>query len=213
MDTALTPELLLKAYCAGIFPMADSRETEEIFWVDPKKRGVFPLEGFHISRSLRKRILSDPWDIRVDTDFEGVVAACAEREETWINHTLFDLYAALHDAGFAHALEVWEGRELVGGVYGVTIGGAFFGESMFSKRTDASKVALAYVVDRLKAAGFRLFDTQFISDHLASLGAVEISRSTYHAQLEAALQVPASWRDAGPVPDPQSLMQRSTQTS
>ncbi|MGV8954988.1 MAG: leucyl/phenylalanyl-tRNA--protein transferase [Cypionkella sp.] len=187
----ITPELLLHAYATGVFPMAESRTSSEIHWIEPRKRGVFPLDGFHISRSLSRHIEQSHWIIRTDTDFSGVVAACADREETWINPEITELYLALHHAGFAHSLEVWDAETLVGGVYGVTLGAAFFGESMFSRRTNASKTALAYLVHRLKAGGFRLFDTQFLTPHLASLGATEISRAEYQAQLRAALEQPA----------------------
>ena len=208
----LTPTLLLRAYASGIFPMAETRETDEVFWVDPKRRGVIPLDGLHLSRSLRRRIAKEPFRITVDRDFEGVLEGCADRPETWINATIYRLCVTLHRAGFAHSLEVWEGESLVGGVYGVALGGAFFGESMFSRRTDASKIALAYLVDRLRQGGFTLFDTQFVTPHLKRLGAVEISRADYHAALEAALDVDASF--VGPaVPSAQDLLQRSTQTS
>ncbi|SDI21712.1 leucyl/phenylalanyl-tRNA--protein transferase [Aliiruegeria lutimaris] len=209
----ITPQLLLRAYAAGIFPMAERRESEELFWVDPQERGVFPLGGFHISRSLRRRIRQAPFQIAVNRDFEGVLAGCADRPETWINEKIFALYIQLHRAGFAHSLETWEGDTLVGGVYGVTLGGAFFGESMFSRRRDASKIALVYLMDRLIEGGFRLFDTQFLTDHLASLGAVEITRAEYHARLKEALQVRADFLSPGQPPDAQLLLQRSSQTS
>ena len=213
MDAVLTPELLLRAYCQGVFPMAESRDASDIFWVDPKKRGVLPLDGFHISRSLRRRIRTSGWQITINTAFEDVVEGCADREDTWINDTIFDLYMSLHAAGFAHALEVWEDGILVGGVYGVAINGGFFGESMFSRRTDASKLALAYLVDHLRRGGFVLFDTQFLTDHLRSLGAVEIPRETYHQRLETALSAHASFADTVVEQDAQALLQRSTQTS
>ena len=209
----ITPQLLLRAYASGIFPMAETRDSTEVFWVDPKERGILPLDGFHISRSLRRRIRQAPFRITVDRDFNGVVAGCADRPETWINDTIFELYRQLHYAGFAHSLEVWEDDTLAGGVYGVTLGGAFFGESMFSRRTDASKIALAYLVDRLRRGGFRLFDTQFITDHLASLGAIEISRAEYRQRLHDALRVGADFVRPGPPPSPHSLLQRSSQTS
>ena len=213
MDLALTPTLMLRAYASGIFPMAETRETEEIFWVDPKRRGILPLDGFHISRSLRRRIARAPFRPSVDEDFEGVLRGCAARPETWINDTIHHLYMTLHRTGFAHSLEVWEGRELVGGVYGVALGGAFFGESMFSLRPDASKIALAYLVDRLRLAGFVLFDTQFVTPHLLRLGAVEISRADYRARLAEAVDIKADFDAPGPLPDPLGLLQRSTQTS
>ncbi len=209
----LTPEMLLRAYACGIFPMAESARQQEVFWVDPKRRGVFPLDGFRLSRSLRRRIRTCGWRVTVDEDFEGVVAGCADREETWISRPIFDAYRALHVAGFAHSLELWEGDELVGGVYGVTLGAAFFGESMFSRRTDASKVALAYLIDRLRLGGFTLFDTQFLTPHLASLGAVEISRGEYHRRLDRALACEADFNRPGPLPQPPEMLQRMTQTS
>ena len=211
--TQVTPHLLLQAYASGIFPMAETRESAEVFWVDPKARGIIPIGGFHMSRSLRRRIRQAPFGITVNSDFAGVVRGCAEREETWINPTIFDLYGQLHRAGFAHSLEVRESGALVGGVYGVALGAAFFGESMFSRRRDASKIALAYLMDRLRAAGFRLFDTQFLTDHLASLGGIEISRADYRLRLREALAQSADFVAAGASPDPQVLLQRSSQTS
>ncbi len=211
--TQVTPHLLLQAYASGIFPMAETRESAEVFWVDPKARGIIPIGGFHMSRSLRRRIRQAPFGITVNSDFAGVVRGCAEREETWINPTIFDLYGQLHRAGFAHSLEVREGGALVGGVYGVALGAAFFGESMFSRRRDASKIALAYLMDRLRAAGFRLFDTQFLTDHLASLGGIEISRADYRLRLREALAQSADFVAARAIPDPQVLLQRSSQTS
>lgn len=213
MDDPLTPEMLLRAYSIGVFPMAEDRDSTDIFWVDPRRRGILPLDGFHISRSLRRRIKQRPFDIRIDTDFDGVVAGCADRPETWINGQITDLYSALHRMGFAHSLEVWDGADLVGGVYGVALGGAFFGESMFSRRTDASKIALAYLVDRLVLAGFTVFDTQFVTDHLKSLGGREISRAQYHRMLGAALQRSADFAEPDAAPPPQDLLQRNTQRS
>lgn len=191
--SVLTPELLLRAYAMGVFPMAESRDDPRIHWVDPRKRGVFPLDNFHISRSLKRRMADRNYTIRTNSDFAATVAACADRPETWINAEIFALYLALHHQGFAHSLEVWADGSLIGGVYGVTIGRAFFGESMFSRRTDASKIALAHLVGLLNTAGFTLFDTQFLTPHLASLGAIEISRAAYHRRLEDALQGQASY--------------------
>ena len=168
-DPELTPQLMLQAYAAGIFPMSESRDDPQVFWVDPNKRGVIPLDGFHISKSLRKQILTSPYEPRFNTDFSGVVAGCADREETWINDTIFAVYGALHTLKHAHSQEVYLNDQLVGGVYGVTIGSAFFGESMFSRAPNASKLALAYLVDRLRQTGFTLFDTQFLTPHLASM--------------------------------------------
>jgi len=221
---AITPEILLRAYAAGIFPMAEGRDDPAIHWVDPRRRGIIPLDGFHISRSLRRTILRSGWRVTADTAFAATVEGCAEREETWINDTIFALYVALHRAGHAHSVEVWEGDLLVGGVYGVTLGTAFFGESMFSRRTDASKVALAWAVHRLRAGGFTLFDTQFLTPHLRSLGGVEIARHEYHRRLAAALQGRADFAPAGYSPSPSGVAgsacgagsgvtQRSTQTS
>jgi leucyl/phenylalanyl-tRNA--protein transferase len=213
MTQPVTPEILLSAYAAGVFPMAESSTSNEMHWVDPQWRGVFDLDKFHISRSLSQRIARCNYSVRTNTDFAATVAACADRDETWINAEIFALYQALHKAGFAHSLEVWDGLELVGGVYGVTLGAAFFGESMFSRRTDASKIALAWLVHRLRAGGFTLFDTQFITPHLASLGAIEISRNDYHARLTLALQQTACFAPAGYQPTAQLVRQRSTQTS
>ena len=209
----LTADMLLRAYALGVFPMAESREDPEVFWVDPRWRGIFPLDDFHISRSLARHIRRGGFEVSVNRDFDGTLRGCADRPETWINDTIFRLYTTLHARGFAHSLEVWEDGALVGGVYGVTLGAAFFGESMFSRRPNASKVALAYLVDRLRLGGFQLFDTQFITAHLRSLGAVEIPRAEYRRRLAEALARPADFiRPALPA-DPQELLQRSTQMS
>ncbi len=209
----LTPELVLAAYAQGIFPMAENRDARDIFWVDPRRRGILPLDRFHASRSLRRRIRHGEVSITFDRDFAGVVAGCADREETWINDEIAALYRALHQRGDAHSIEVWRDGALVGGVYGVTIGAAFFGESMFSRQTDASKVALAYLVDRLKGQGFVLFDTQFLTSHLASLGAIEIGRRDYHYRLARALRQTARFDANLPVPAPDQVIQRITQMS
>jgi leucyl/phenylalanyl-tRNA--protein transferase len=184
---SVTPDLLLRAYRSGIFPMAERRNDPEIFWVDPRRRGVLPIDGFHLSRSLAKRLRRDDYRVTLNADFAGVIDGCADREETWINAEIRDLYLTLHAQGHAHALEVWMEDTLVGGVYGVTVGSAFCGESMFSRRTDASKIALAWSVAHLRRTGFTLFDTQFLTPHLASLGAVEITRQDYRARLNEAL--------------------------
>ncbi len=189
----LTPELLLAAYAQGVFPMAESRDDPEVFWVDPRRRGIFPLEGFRVSRSLARTLRRDPFRVTFDADFVGVVQGCADRDETWISEPIAALYAELHRMGHAHSVEVWEDERLVGGVYGVVLGAAFFGESMFSRRTDASKVALAHLVERLRAGRFALFDTQFLTPHLASLGAIEISRLEYRHRLAKALRQEARW--------------------
>ncbi len=192
-DPPITPELLLHAYAQGVFPMSNGGADDAVFWVDPLERGVIPLDRFHVSRSTRRTMRRAKYDIRINSDFSGVLRACADREETWINAEIFNLYKMLHHLGFAHSLEVFDGKDLVGGVYGVVLGAAFFGESMFSLRKDTSKIALAHLVERLNAGGFVLFDTQFITDHLASLGAIEISRDAYHAQLDLALRTPADF--------------------
>ncbi|UWQ77682.1 leucyl/phenylalanyl-tRNA--protein transferase [Leisingera sp. S132] len=209
---SLTADLLLHAYSAGVFPMAEHRDDPEVFWVDPKRRGILPLDGFRISRSLAKRIRNGGFEVTVNCDFAGVVDGCADRAETWINGEIRDRYLELHLMGNAHSLEVWHQGMLAGGTYGVSLGGAFFGESMFSRRRDASKVALAYLTDRLVQAGFTLCDTQFLTPHLASLGGVEVTRARYRALLREALDKDAEFMRPA-VPDAQLLLQRMTQTS
>lgn len=193
--------------------MAEHRDDPDVFWVDPKLRGILPLDGFHVSRSLARRMRRGGFQVTLNRDFAGVVTACADRDVTWINDTIFDLYLQLHDNGFAHSLELWDGPRLIGGVYGVTLGAAFFGESMFSRATDASKIALAYLVDHLRATGFTLFDTQFITPHLATLGAVEIPRASYHKKLTKALNSKADFLAKTEVPPVQEVLQRMTQMS
>ena len=183
----LDPRLLLQGYATGIFPMADSRDAEDLFWVEPRNRAIIPLDKFHVSRSLGRTLRSGRFAVTRDRDFAGVIAACADRPETWINADLERAMVALHGSGHAHSIEVWNAGKLVGGLYGVKLGRAFFGESMFSRMTDASKVALAWLVARLKAGNFTLLDCQFMTDHLASLGAVSIPREAYVALLAAAL--------------------------
>ncbi len=209
----ITPTLLLQAYASGVFPMAETAEDDEIFWVDPQRRGVMPLDGLHVSRRLARSFLKDAFEIRVDHDFATVIAACAERPETWINGRIARLYLDLHRLGHAHSVEIWQDGELAGGLYGVALGAAFFGESMFSRRRDASKLALIALVARLNAGGFRLLDTQFVTDHLMRLGAVEISRAAYHRQLEAAVTRPARFRALPADASRQDLLQLTTQTS
>lgn len=191
----LTPQLLLRAYAAGIFPMAESREDPEVFWVDPKERGVLPLDAFHVPRSLKKVVRRKPFVVRCDTVFAQVIHACAEqssdRHESWINDQIVEAYVALHELGFAHSVECWDGHDLVGGLYGVSIGGAFCGESMFSRRTNASKVALVHLVALLRLGGYVLLDTQFVTDHLRQFGAVEIPARDYLQRLDAALRIEA----------------------
>ncbi|MGR3493098.1 MAG: leucyl/phenylalanyl-tRNA--protein transferase [Shimia sp.] len=206
-------ETLLRAYMAGIFPMAEDRDARELFWVDPERRGVIPLGALHISRSLRRDMRRTPHDVRRNTAFGQVVSLCAAREETWINADLKRLYLTLHHRGFAHSIEVWEGGMLAGGVFGVAIGGAFFGESMFSDRPSGSKMALVYLVDLLRRAGFTLFDTQFITAHLASMGAIEIPRYQYRADLSNALRREADFTGTPLTPSLQDVLQRNTHTS
>jgi len=212
----LSPELLLRAYAAGLFPMAESAEDPDLFWIDPDPRGVLPLDRFHLPRWLRRTLRSGQYEIRVDTAFEAVMRGCAEptemRPKTWINDEILRLYGALHDQGYAHSVEAWREGELAGGLYGVALRGVFFGESMFSRTTDASKVALVHLVARLVRGGFRLLDTQFVTDHLRRFGAVEIPRADYHRQLERALAVDAYFA-GGLTDDPVAVLQSSTVTS
>jgi leucyl/phenylalanyl-tRNA--protein transferase len=194
LTTRLDPEILLRAYASGIFPMADSAGSAEVFWVEPRRRGVLPLEDFHLARSLAKTLKSERFILTVDRAFDAVLAGCAEpvpgRTETWINPLIADAYRALHQRGQAHSIEAWaEDGSLAGGLYGVRLGGAFFGESMFTRVRDASKAALAALVARLRIGGFTLLDTQFLTDHLASFGGRELTVRAYRAQLGAALTV------------------------
>jgi len=212
----LTPEVVLTAYAQGLFPMAESAEDPALFWVDPRRRGIFPLDGVHVSRSLRKRFRQDAFEVRVDADFTGVMRACAEptsaRPATWINEEILRLYGELHALGYAHSVETWIEDRLVGGLYGVALGGAFFGESMFHRVTDASKVALVHLVARLRRGGFTLLDTQFITPHLMTLGAIEISRAEYRRRLATAIETSAKFYrdlDAAGV----ALLQSITHTS
>lgn len=209
----ITPTLLLRAYAAGVFPMADAAASDEIFWVDPRSRGVLPLDKLHVSRSMRRTVRRGGFKVRVNYAFRQTVAACAAREETWINDEIADLYLTLHKLGYAHSVEVWSGGKMTGGLYGVALGGAFFGESMFSIAPNASKLALIWLVARLRAGGFRLLDTQFKTDHLGTLGAVEISRASYHKELEAALSVQAKFLAMDADLPADQVLQLSTQTS
>jgi leucyl/phenylalanyl-tRNA--protein transferase len=192
-NSPLTPEILLNGYASGVFPMADSADDDQVYWVQPKIRGVMPLDGFHTSRSLKRAISKRDYTVSFDTQFEDVVRACADREETWINSTIFDLYCQLFQMGFAHSIEINHEGKLIGGVYGVTLGAAFFGESMFSRATNGSKIALALLVDHLNAKGFKLFDTQFQNDHIKTLGCIEMPQADYLKLLENALQHQATF--------------------
>ena len=189
---AITPEIMLRAYAAGMYPMAESADDPDIFWVQPRLRGIIPLDRFHVSKSLAKRIRQHPYDIRNNTAFDRVMELCAEstddRPTTWINPLILSLYKDLHRMGYTHSVEAWEGEELVGGLYGVSLGSAFFGESMFSRRTDASKICLVHLVQRLKARGFTLLDTQFTTDHLKTFGAIDVPRKDYEKLLDKAMQ-------------------------
>lgn len=195
-------EELVACYRRGVFPMADAREDERVFLIDPQRRGVIPLEAFHVSRRLARTVRADRFQVTIDQDFHAVLDACAEataeRAETWINHPIQRMYEGLHRSGRAHSVECRIDGELVGGLYGVSLGGAFFGESMFSRRRDASKVALVHLVARLIAGGYRLLDTQFLTEHLTQFGAIEIPRPAYRRRLDEALAVEADfYRFAG----------------
>ena len=190
----ISPELLLRAYSIGLFPMAESADDPEIYWVEPELRGVIPLDKFHVSKSLAKAVRRRPFEIRFNTAFTKVMEKCAEpidnRPTTWINETILDLYNALHCMGHAHSVEAWQGEVLVGGLYGVSLGAAFFGESMFSRRTDASKICLVYLVERLKARQFQLLDTQFTTEHLKTFGAIDLPKGQYEILLADAISRP-----------------------
>ena len=211
----LTAPRLLEAYRSGIFPWYS--DSSPILWWAPDPRFVITPDSFRMGRTLRKEVRALDFHWTFNTQFEGVMKACAVQERpgqdgTWITEEMLEAYVHLHEMGYAHSVEVWDGKEMVGGLYGVSISGAFFGESMFSRRTDASKIALAYLVDRLRQAGFQLFDTQFLTEHLASLGAVEIPRGSYHERLDEAIALHADF-GGPPVPTAQDVIQRNTQTS
>jgi leucyl/phenylalanyl-tRNA--protein transferase len=193
----ITPEVLLKAYACGIFPMAESAEDPALYWIEPERRGVMPLDAFHIPARLARTVRSSRLSIVCDRNFQGVIDGCAEprpgRSRTWINARIRKLYSALFEQGHCHTVEAYDGDALVGGLYGVSLGGAFFGESMFHRVRDASKVALVHLVARLKAGGYQLLDAQFVTDHLATFGATDVSRRQYHGLLESAITVPANF--------------------
>ncbi|WP_092496924.1 leucyl/phenylalanyl-tRNA--protein transferase [Faunimonas pinastri] len=193
----ITPELVLRAYAYGIFPMAESADDPTLFWVEPKLRGVIPLDTFHVPRRLARTVRAGPFEVRFDTDFEGVISGCAaarpDADETWINPAIRELYGALFRSGHVHTVETWREGRLVGGLYGVHLGSAFFGESMFSFERDASKFALVKLVERLKAHGFTLLDTQFVTEHLSQFGAIEIPRAEYKRRLQKALTIESTF--------------------
>ncbi|HTC18553.1 MAG TPA: leucyl/phenylalanyl-tRNA--protein transferase [Stellaceae bacterium] len=214
----LTPDILLRAYAAGIFPMAESAEDPELFWVDPERRGVLPLDKFHLPRRLARTLRRETFAFKIDGDFEGVIRGCAEaapdRPQTWINREIVALYSELHRNGHAHSVEAWRQGRLAGGLYGVALGGAFFGESMFSRETDASKAALAVLVALLRSGGYKLLDVQFVTEHLRRFGAIEIPRARYHRILGEAIKAPAYFPDAPPGgADVAGILQSSTLTS
>jgi leucyl/phenylalanyl-tRNA--protein transferase len=216
----LTPDLLLQAYAVGLFPMGERHDDPTLYWVDPDIRAILPLDGFHIPRRLRRTVRAEPFELRCDTAFAEVMQACAQstdkRRETWINEPILKLYQALFQRGQAHSVECWKDGALVGGLYGVSLGGAFFGESMFSRATDASKVALVHLVARLRAGGYRLLDCQFMTEHLRQFGTIEIPREDYRRRLARALKVEAAFqRDlaGGGGGALASVLQPTTQTS
>lgn len=195
---AITPEIMLRAYAAGIFPMAESADDPSLFWVEPELRGIIPLDRFHLSARLARTVRTDRFEVRIDTAFDAVIAACAEaqpgRTETWINPRIREIFGALFSLGYVHTVECWRAGQLVGGLYGLSLGGAFFGESMFHRETDASKVALVHLVARLKRGGYRLLDTQFQTGHLAQFGTIEVPRDGYRQLLDEALPHQGDWQ-------------------
>lgn len=215
--SGLSPEILLRAYAVGLFPMAEKRDDSTLYWIDPEKRGILPLDRFHIPRRLRRTLRSAPFDIRCDTAFAEIIAACAtpadDRRETWINDEIIRLYTDLFELGRAHSVEAWHGDTLVGGLYGVTLGGAFFGESMFSLMTNASKICLVHLIARLRKGGFRLLDTQFVTSHLSQFGATELHRSGYRQLLSSALDTNAEFHRELSPEELASFIQSTTQTS
>ncbi len=213
----ITPQVLLKAYACGIFPMAENADDPALYWIEPEERGILPLDNIHVSRRLARTIRNAPFEIKIDTDFEAVIAGCAEaasgRMKTWINDRIRSLYGALFEQGHCHTVEAWLDGRLVGGLYGVHLGAAFFGESMFFRERDASKVALIHLVARLRAGGFRLLDSQFVTEHLRSLGAIELDRPEYHDVLEAALALEGDFYSLETSVSPDSVLQLVSQTS
>lgn len=210
--TGLTAEKMLLAYAQGVFPMAESAGDQQLYWFDPPQRGILPVGGVHVSRSMRRFLRDCGWHASVNRDFQGVVAGCADRPETWINAPLMSLYQQLFHAGYAHSLEVYENGHLIGGTYGVTLGGAFFAESMFSRRKNASKAALIWLSAHLARCGFTLWDTQYPTPHLASMGGQTIGREEYRRRLARAIRTQTRFAVAG-LPTAQALLQEITQTS
>jgi leucyl/phenylalanyl-tRNA--protein transferase len=215
----ITPQVLLKAYACGIFPMSDSAKDPGLYWIDPDSRGIFPLDQFHVPKRLARTIRHAPYEIKVDFDFDAVIENCAGqtgsiyRDKTWINQRIRKLYRSLFDLGHCHTVEAWQGGRLVGGLYGVRLRGAFFGESMFSHATDASKIALVYLVARLKAGGFSLLDAQFTTEHLSQFGAIDIDRDDYHERLEAALSTEGDFYGLAGRATVDEVLQLASQTS
>ena len=207
----ITPQVLLKAYTCGIFPMAESADDPQLYWIEPQARGVLPLDSVRVPKRLRRTIRQKPYQVRIDTDFAGVIAGCAApkpgRRTTWINDRIRKLYRELHRLGYCHTVEVWDGERLVGGLYGVALGGAFFGESMFSEVRDASKIALIYLCARLIYGGFVMLDTQFVTDHLRQFGTIEVDRAEFHRQLEAALKTNGDFFRLEPEPEPERVLE------
>ena len=213
----LTPEILLRAYAVGLFPMAEHRDDPTLYWIDPERRGILPLNSFHVPRRLRRTVRANEYEVRCDTAFEDVIRACAapgpKRDETWINDEIVALYTSLFEMGRAHSVETWKDGELVGGLYGVALGAAFFGESMFSTARDASKVALVHLVARLRKGGFELLDTQFVTEHLSQFGVMEVPRSGYRQILSSALDASASFPAELSQSELEAFLQSITQTS
>lgn len=216
-DGEITADILLRAYAYGVFPMGESRDDPSLYWVDPQERGIIPLDGFKLPRKLRSTIRKAPFRVTIDTSFRDVMEACAlpapGRSGTWINDRIVDLYCELHERGYAHSVECWKDQQLVGGLYGVSLGAAYFGESMFSRETDASKIALAYLVARLRHGGFKLLDTQFVTDHLAQFGAIEIPRDEYRSRLADAIAQPSDFYSLGAGAAAEEIVQSVSQTS
>jgi leucyl/phenylalanyl-tRNA--protein transferase len=213
----ITPQGLLKAYACGIFPMAESADDNALYWIEPERRGILPLDAIHVPKRLARTIRQQRFEIRIDTDYEGVIDGCAgsrpDRRSTWINKRIRTLYRKLHDLGHCHTVEAWREGRLVGGLYGVRLGGAFFGESMFTLERDASKVALVYLAARLKYGGFSLLDTQFVTDHLSRFGAIEVPRDAFQRLLEEAVAGSADFFALSADADPDSVLQLVNQTS